>query len=105
MTKRFFDLDDNGRTFTFVATDLEHAKKILADSPVKLVADTDRGEPGIEEAVWSEIAPEDAATHTIEPTANKDWKPDPDPERGPQGYMVPKMLADYDIGDWFSSEY
>jgi len=86
--QRYFVCDDNGCYYTFVATDLEHAKKILADSGMVTVAETDAAWPGIVPVEWSEIGPEKAATTICN---------DMEGHRGP--------LTEFGPGDWFTSEY
>ena len=78
-TKRFFQAEDGGATFSFVATDLEHAQKLLADSGTEIEHDLE----------WSELSSAQAA----ERKCNRD---DGNPS-------IP--LDQCDLGEWFSSEW
>jgi hypothetical protein len=51
---RFFRCDDQGEHFDFVATSLEHAQKILADSKYETAAESDK-EFGATPLEWSEL--------------------------------------------------
>lgn len=88
--KRYFHLDDEYCTYTVVATDLGHARKIIDESGAEF------GDPSVrlEDAAargddlhWSEVSAEDAATITVFD----------DPHTRP--------LTECALGDWFCSEY
>ena len=78
-TKRFFRAFDGGSTFSFVATGLEHAQKLLADSGTEIEHDL----------AWCEMSAQQAA----EKMCNRD---DGNPS-------IP--LDQCDLGEWFSSEW
>lgn len=86
--QRYFRCDDNGCDYTFVALDLDHAKRLLAESGTVTVAESDAGYPGIVRVEWSEMDAERAARMTCD---------DMEGHRGP--------LTEFGPGDWFSSEY
>lgn len=86
--QRYFQCEDNGCTYSFVALDLDHAKRLLAESGTVTVAESDAAYPGIEPVEWTEIDAERAARLNCD---------DMEGRRGP--------LTSFGPGDWFSSEY
>jgi hypothetical protein len=86
--QRYFQCDDNGCYYTFVAIVMDHAKRLLAESRLVTVAESDAGRHGIVPVEWSEIDAERAARITCD---------DMEGHRGP--------LTEFGPGDWFTSEY
>lgn len=94
MTKRFF-VADNDITYSFVATDIDHCKSLLAGSGVVFFTKDGEETYDIELAdiTWSEITAQDAATRfTV-----SDGGPPTDVYRCP--------LSERGLGDWFCSEW
>lgn len=86
--QRYFRCEDNGCDYTFVALDMDHAKRLLAESGTATVAESDAGWPGVDPVEWSEMSTERAANYMCN---------DDNGRRGP--------LTTFGPGDWFSSEY
>ena len=88
--KKFFELDDNGDAqYLIVATDLDHAKRIMRDSGIEF------GDPPqpLDDAAgitWSELPPDAVA---------KKARCHTEDHRG----II--RLADADVGDYFCSEW
>jgi len=90
MSKRFFDVEDGGASYTIVALDLEHAKQILRDHGVEFTKDDGNTAP-IDDSAFADL----------------EWC-----ERSPEGRHVflddgcnRIALADATLGDFFCSEY
>lgn len=88
--RRYFDCEDNGCSYSFVAVNLEHAQKLLADAGCA-VAETDKGMEGVVALEWSELTPAEAEEK--HPRCRDDEN----------DRVAP--LTSYDIGMWFSSEW
>ncbi len=90
--KRFFELDDNGCDWSFVATDLIHAKRLLQEGvgrgSISLCAGLDKSE----EPSWSEI-----------PVGRALVLMTVDDDAGEGRTRLP--LAERNLGDFFSSEW
>lgn len=88
--KRYFLLDDDYAWYVVVATDLDHARKIITDSGIEF------GDPSVplpeaekrDGLVWSEFTPEDATKNNV---------------MLDDGRRV--SLTECALGDWFCSEY
>lgn len=82
--KRYFRADD-GATYSIVARDLDHAKRILDDAGIDFDSDAD-------DVRWSEMTVEQAAAKRIV-------------EDDAHNRITPYPLTEAEIGDWFSSEW
>jgi hypothetical protein len=94
VTKRYFGVDDGGASYWIVARDLDHAKQLLLDAGVDFTDDDGDtaaiNDPRFASLEWEEISPERASQVMC-------WSED--------GRGKYQPLAEYEIGDWFCSEY
>lgn len=98
MTKRFFRCNDHGVTYTFVATDLAAAMRLIIDAGCDFGADI---APDVGyEITWHEISAETAkGMYVHHDTEGPPFLPDPaeQPER--------VALFTCPLGAWFCSEW
>ena len=93
--KRFFHVDDGGDSFTIVARDVAHAKRILLDHGVHFTKEDGYSapidHPQFDELEWREMSPSWVARTRVHLDDN------------PNSKSVP--LDECQLGDFFSSEW
>jgi hypothetical protein len=89
--KRYFTMDDDGAWYVVVATDLEHARRVLMTSGVEFCEQPAESLPELEASgrvTWDELEGDEVAGKRV---CMED------------GRHVP--LTECSLGDWFCSEY
>jgi hypothetical protein len=92
-SKRYFEMADNGAEYVVVASDLEHAERILRDAGLTFGQDSVPYDAAKAAGLltWDEVSTERAAKRQV--CSNESSKP----------YKV--LLTECTLGDWFCSEW
>ncbi len=92
LAKRFFKADNHGATYWVIATDLEHAGKILAGAGIEFSDGVTDGLPfELAKIAWTEMTTEAAALVKVTD----------DDDAG----VFTWPLTEHVLGSWFCSEY
>lgn len=100
---RYFWCDDNGCDYLIVATDREHAERLLRDAGIDFPMG-EHGETDADAPEWRELSTETARAKNIAVEADQPYTmPDGTAARILNTGSLP--LTSFGIGEWFSSEY